>query len=192
MRLNMACGDEKFPGFVNIDINPAMKPDLVANIATTLPFKKESIDVVTMFHVIEHIREAEHRNVLAEIYRILKPNGLLLVSYPEFGQVAQLYLTNYQGNRDFWKNTIFGRQLNRYDYHVSLMDSHFFTILLRECGFKDVEAQREAEATYNTVVRARKKVRPVITAEENLRRSIEDARYSFVEREPRNSSQINL
>lgn len=45
-----------------------------------LPFADESFDAVVCFEVFEHVFNIEE--VLAEIYRVLKPNGQLLISIP--------------------------------------------------------------------------------------------------------------
>lgn len=48
--------------------------------ATTLPFRDACFDVVLMTEVIEHIPEAN--NAFSEITRVLKPGGLLLITWP--------------------------------------------------------------------------------------------------------------
>jgi len=53
----------------------------------TIPFEDDSFDVVTSFETIEHINEYEF--FMAEIKRVLKPNGLFILSTPnklEFSQ----------------------------------------------------------------------------------------------------------
>ena len=45
-----------------------------------LPFKKESFDVITIIGVIEHVHNQKY--LLNEIYRILKPNGLIIIAVP--------------------------------------------------------------------------------------------------------------
>lgn len=42
-----------------------------------LPFQSESVDVVTLSFVVEHLKEVESN--FQEIYRILKPRGILIV-----------------------------------------------------------------------------------------------------------------
>lgn len=46
-------------------------------------FEENSFDVVTLWDVLEHVPEP--RETLAEIHRVLKPGGHLLVTYPDRG-----------------------------------------------------------------------------------------------------------
>ncbi len=50
---------------------------------TKLHFDQESFDAVVIFEVIEHIAKDEQQLMIAEIRRILKPDGLLLLSTPD-------------------------------------------------------------------------------------------------------------
>lgn len=45
------------------------------------PLEDNSFELVTLLEVIEHIRNKEH--VISEIYRVLKPNGILIVTTPD-------------------------------------------------------------------------------------------------------------
>lgn len=47
-----------------------------------LPFDDEYIDVVTMLAVLEHIKYLSLSNVISEVYRILKPGGLFIITVP--------------------------------------------------------------------------------------------------------------
>ena len=48
-------------------------------------FPDSSFDIVTLWDVIEHLSNPESE--LHQIYRILKPAGLLIVNYPDFGSL---------------------------------------------------------------------------------------------------------
>ena len=48
--------------------------------ATRIPFADASFDAVTMFDVIEHI--PDDSRAMAEVFRVLRPGGVLLVSTP--------------------------------------------------------------------------------------------------------------
>jgi SAM-dependent methyltransferase len=49
----------------------------------TVHFPANYFDAITLWHVLEHVPNP--RALLAEIYRILKPDGVLLVAVPNFG-----------------------------------------------------------------------------------------------------------
>ncbi|MBS3175939.1 class I SAM-dependent methyltransferase [Candidatus Woesearchaeota archaeon] len=50
------------------------------NITNKIPFQNEQFDYVTMVAVIEHLKNP--KEVIDEINRILKPNGLLIITTP--------------------------------------------------------------------------------------------------------------
>lgn len=54
-----------------------------------LPFPDASFDVVTIWAVIEHVRDP--RQALLEIRRVLRPGGLLFCDTPLCGQACELY-----------------------------------------------------------------------------------------------------
>jgi SAM-dependent methyltransferase len=49
--------------------------------ATSIPFDSDSFDVVVSFETIEHL--AEQAEMLAEFRRVLRPDGLLIISSPD-------------------------------------------------------------------------------------------------------------
>jgi predicted SAM-dependent methyltransferase len=158
VKLNLGCGDNKLPGFINIDSFAGVKPDLVHNIIETpLPYKDNSVDEVVFFHCIEHIPEHLHERVLGEIFRVLKKEAKFLISYPEFLKCVENYKTNLRGHRKFWKATIYGRQSHAGDYHVTLMDTRFFKQVLKKVGFEIVKVVEESkENPYNTLIHSTK------------------------------------
>lgn len=55
------------------------RPDVYSD-ASKLPFDDHSIDTVILFQTLEHI--AEPREAVVEIYRVLRPGGVLLLTVP--------------------------------------------------------------------------------------------------------------
>lgn len=51
-----------------------------------LPYENDSFDVITCLQVIEHLTNPEH--LLTEIYRILKPGGVLILSTPNLASIG--------------------------------------------------------------------------------------------------------
>ncbi len=53
-----------------------------------LPFKDEVFDFVTILEVLEHLRD--HRKIISEIYRVLKPSGVVMMSTPVDSKMYQI------------------------------------------------------------------------------------------------------
>ncbi|HPH52024.1 MAG: class I SAM-dependent methyltransferase [Candidatus Portnoybacteria bacterium] len=64
---------------INIDFSPYNNVDMVADIAN-LPFPNNSIDVVVIESVLEHV--PKHQAIISEIKRILKSEGFVYVTVP--------------------------------------------------------------------------------------------------------------
>jgi SAM-dependent methyltransferase len=71
------------------------------------PFGSESFDVVTGFHVLEHLDRPQER--LAKIYEWLKPGGILYLGLPN--------IASWEAN--LFKSYWFGLELPRHLYHYS-------------------------------------------------------------------------
>ena len=153
INLNLGCGTNKTSCCINVDLDLSFKPDLVFNLKHPFPIKSSSVDRVFLVHVIEHLEECLHYDLLSDIYRILKFGGLFFVSYPEFVRCAQNYIDNTRGKREFWKHTIFGRQAHKSDYHYSLMNTDDLVDLLQEIGFENIKYKEELDKeVYNTML----------------------------------------
>jgi SAM-dependent methyltransferase len=160
MKLNLACGLTKLEGYVNVDVNPEVEPDMVLDVAGILPWKDGEVDEVVFFHAIEHIEKRFHLSLLSEFHRILGDKGRLVLGYPEFSVCLKFWLDNFMGKRAFWENCIFGRQLDPKDFHVCAMHTPELKDFLLTVGFEDIETRNE-ENNGNpqyTVLRARKGV----------------------------------
>lgn len=68
---------------VTVDIDPrGLQPGGVCASALALPFRSDSFDVVGAFDVIEHL--APESAAVAELARVLRPGGRLLVAVPAY------------------------------------------------------------------------------------------------------------
>ncbi|MCB9978512.1 MAG: class I SAM-dependent methyltransferase [Rhodospirillales bacterium] len=76
MRLQALSGVD----LVQIDIDPARAPDIVADVCDLSMMQAGSFDAVFMLEVLEHVKTPQA--ALDEIYRVLKPGGALFLSTP--------------------------------------------------------------------------------------------------------------
>jgi glycosyltransferase involved in cell wall biosynthesis len=84
LRLHLGCGTERRDGWVNIDANPAVKPDVVARAHQLGMFADGSVDAIEACHLFEHLPLHEARAALKEWARVLRPGGELLLELPNF------------------------------------------------------------------------------------------------------------
>src|SRR5262245_26650389 len=84
-KLNLGCGEGRKPGYVNVDWQKAVRPDVVHDLnCFPYPFPDESFDLIEASHVIEHLDRPFA--VMRELHRILKSGGLLQIRVPHFSR----------------------------------------------------------------------------------------------------------
>lgn len=86
-----------------------------------LSFDVSNFDIVTMFHVLEHVREPE--KYIERIHKLLKNHGRLLIEVPNFNSWT----------RNLTKQYWLGLDLN---YHLTFFTPETLTCLLRKYHFK--------------------------------------------------------
>lgn len=91
--------------------------------AEKLPYEDGSFDVITSFQVIEHV--ANPNTMLSEIKRILKPNGIVLITTPNLqGLGRRIHGSNWTGFRSD---------------HISLKGASDWDALISENGFSKIQ-----------------------------------------------------
>ena len=80
-KLNLACGKKYLKDYVNLDIDAKYKPDVVWNLDKfPYPFEDNSFNEILASHILEHVDKPD--KTMKELYRILKPNGKLIILFP--------------------------------------------------------------------------------------------------------------
>lgn len=74
---------------VRLDVDPGVKPDVVASMTDMSPVPTGSVDAIWSHHNIEHVFAHEVPIVFGEFLRVLKPGGELLLATPDLQGVAQ-------------------------------------------------------------------------------------------------------
>lgn len=86
-QLNLGCGFDKREGWINADGFKECDPDVLMDIETfPWPFEDDQFDRILMKHVLEHVGATfqDFRAVMRELYRVLKPGGVLEIHVPHF------------------------------------------------------------------------------------------------------------
>ena len=87
-RLHLGCGNKRFRGYQNIDVDGT--PDLVCDI-TALPHAPETIEEILAVHVFEHLFPWKSEAILKHWYEKLKPGGKLILEMPDLKKVLEFF-----------------------------------------------------------------------------------------------------
>ncbi len=85
LKLNLGCGEKRFPGFINVD--KFGTPDVKHNLESfPWPWKNNSVSEIRLIHVLEHLgRETEtYFGIFKEMYRICKNGTKIYIVVPHF------------------------------------------------------------------------------------------------------------
>jgi len=134
LRLNLGCGRKKLDGYINIDKNEHLQPDIVRNIEKGLPFTDNSVDEVYISHTLEHIKDLIF--VMDEIWRVCKPDVLVKIIVP--------YGLSVSGVRDPTHIRFFVE--DSFDYFDR--DTVLGQIGYGKCNFKVLKRKRDGEELY--------------------------------------------
>ena len=81
-KLNLGCGTDIRPGWINLDIAPLEGVDIVHDInKLPLPFKSDSFEYILCKDILEHV---DYAPLMKELHRILKKGGIIEIEVPHF------------------------------------------------------------------------------------------------------------
>src|SRR5215813_5501805 len=84
------------------------------DIRQSLPHSDRVFDAVSLFHIVEHLTTTEAESFLKEIYRVLKPSGIVRLSTPDLEDICRAYLSRL----DEYDQCPSSRNLTKYEWSV--------------------------------------------------------------------------
>lgn len=75
-----------------LDINPDVNPDIIADITDLGCVPSNEYDAVYSSHNIEHVYAHQVEDVLKDFYRVLKPEGFIVITCPDLEAVCEQVL----------------------------------------------------------------------------------------------------
>ncbi len=119
IKLNLGCGGRPLAGYINVDFDSISKiqkrypkKNFNKNIIIknynifNLPFKESTVDLIRADSLIEHLNFIEEKNFFYEIQRVLKKNGKVVLSTPDFEKTIKTWLKAKDDWKDFYKNDL--------------------------------------------------------------------------------------
>jgi predicted SAM-dependent methyltransferase len=148
-RVNLACGSDSRPGWVNLDIvqqwpNSPRPCDVLWDARTdTLPFEDASVDEICAGYLLTHVSYRHHVPLVREMFRVMKPDARLVVDEVDMSLAVRRWLANPfdQDARNIcWgeTGTVHGAEFEEFDAHRSGQTWATLCKLLTDAGFKRV------------------------------------------------------
>lgn len=158
-KLHLGCGSIYKEGWCNIDYfessdsdthrgNVLSTPDVWCDIKY-LSCENDSIDVIALYHVLEHFYKHEVSDVLDEFKRVLKPGGICIIEMPDLSRILKLLTfvplrekLPYPSDKDSIESQLYGASWERnqesYPYHKYVWKRREFVDFCAAKGFNIV------------------------------------------------------
>lgn len=114
----------KVEKWIFADIEKKHKPDMILDVANMEDIEPESVDVVNAIELFEHVFKINEG--ISECYRVLKKNGLLILTVPFLFPV---HADPFDYQR--WTNTKWIKELNNTGFKIEKLEitGRFFSVL---------------------------------------------------------------
>lgn len=160
-KLHVGCGPFYIEGWLNTDMNIGLEVDAFLDAREPLPFEDGQFHFVYAEHMIEHVTFTEGRRFCKEVFRVLRPGGVVRVSTPDLRFLLRYYedpsdaareFTDYH-SREFLRETVRSKALVLsnffYDFgHRIVYDWELLEGVLREAGFLEIERREVGESPH--------------------------------------------
>lgn len=136
-KINVGCGRDKRPGYLNIDVDPASLSDIliVDNDDSMIP--RNYFEEVLAHDVLEHIPRAKSLAALLDWADYLVDGGkLVLQTSSILGVAAKLQQSMRYQEHHSWTVCLFGNQVHAGDYHHTGFTELTLKVHLLAAGFK--------------------------------------------------------
>lgn len=97
IKIDIGCGKNCLSNYICVDISPKSDANIIHDCENGLPFENDYADEIRAYDFLEHIHRDKIIFVFNEIWRVLKPNGILDFKVPDAmnGQGAFQDLTHH-------------------------------------------------------------------------------------------------
>lgn len=129
LKINLGCGNDIKKGYINIDLFKRKGVTTHDLNKTPYPFKKNSVDEVLCLQTLEHLNISVPK-FMEQIWRILKPNGTIVIEVPHFSSASAYW----ECHTKFFRYKSF--QPDQTDTYSNKVYQNFFTQKKQYCSTK--------------------------------------------------------
>lgn len=171
LRLSLGCGKDTRPGWVRLDANPEVHPDILATVPPIPEFVlSRRWDEIELNHFLASLYKWEAKELLCQLWQVMAPGGKLVIETPDIGFAMRHFILTQAGDTgiapafeppegsyrpgqlDLW--CFFGNPetqdktiANHWGYTPKTLRA-----LLIECGFEDIHIH-DRPAQYHLPIR---------------------------------------
>ena len=151
-KVNLGSGRDYLEGWINVDIDPHAKVDVVADLSSTFPFKDDTIDEVKASDILEHFTKEDGVKFLTECHRVLRHGGKIFIRTHDLQAITR----KFSGDPLVMTHFIYGDTSDTgvFGAHKYAYTEDSLRFVLKKTGF-EIESYRLDET--NHVVAAVKK-----------------------------------
>jgi len=136
IKLHLGCGSVHIDGFVNIDDTYLPSVDVVDNVQFLRRFEEGSVDLIYASNVLEHLGRWGYKTALQRWYELLKRDGVLRLSVPDFNALCEYYMETKDLETMYC--ALYGGQDNKNNFHYWCWDFGTLKQDLSDVGFVDI------------------------------------------------------
>ena len=151
IKLNLGCGQVYKPGYINIDKFDNSVADKICDIGD-LPFKANSVDLIEASQLIEHFDYIHCKYILSEWFRVLRPEGKLILETPNLEKTFKKFVSSDLKTQKITLQWIYGID------SLGMQHKTGFTFdllrdLLQEIGFEQILREEPKTHRYEFGIR---------------------------------------
>jgi len=151
--LNLGCGSNVIDGYINADFfyrfkfwkKDEQKKQWQLDLRYPLNCDNDVFDGIFTEHTLEHLYPDDAANLLAELYRVLKPGSIIRITVPDIEKYVNFYNKKYDNidMNEFKERYQTGcsaiRNTTQNYFHFSAWDFNELKKYLENAGFKNVQ-----------------------------------------------------
>jgi len=160
-KINLCSGPVPLDGYINIDIS--RNADIILDMEKDLlPFPDESVNIVVCISAINYFSRQRSLEIIKDVYRVLKPDGVARFASQDLRILAEKYLNNdlefyfqkLPDDRDRFPGETIADKFNGFFYGFHCGDKHCKCVydfeslktLFEQGGFSVIEQKRYCES----------------------------------------------
>jgi hypothetical protein len=92
LKVNLGCGRNIKPGWINVDGWKRADIDLVCDLTKDFPFREDSCSFIYSEHFIEHLDWLDGYELIGKCFRSLEEGGIFRIVFPDFKKLFKAYI----------------------------------------------------------------------------------------------------